>query len=138
MCLRITIAMKVAPGQFLLMAAGVSGLLAVAFGAFGAHGLRGRVSPDLLAVWHTAVEYQFWHTLALIACAILALRQPQLKGFVYSGCWFLAGIIIFSGSLYALTLTGLRWLGAVTPVGGVAFLVGWAVFIYAAGRTTLS
>lgn len=130
--------MKTAPGQYLLMAAGVCGLLAVALGAFGAHSLRGRVSPDLLAVWHTAVEYQFWHTLALIACGMLALRQPQLTGFVYSGWWFLGGIVIFSGSLYALTLSGQRWLGAVTPIGGVAFVVGWAVFIYTASRSTLS
>lgn len=101
-----------------------SALLAVAAGAFGAHALRARVTPDLLAVFETAARYQMYHALGLLAVAWAATRWPV--GSVRAAGWlFIAGTIVFSGSLYLLTLTGQRWLGAVTPLGGVLFLAGW-------------
>jgi len=101
--------------------AGVS----VAIGAFGAHGLKGRVPTELLAVYETGARYHFYHALALILLGILAetLSESYVKR---SGWALLAGIALFSGSLYVMTLTGERWLGAVTPLGGVAFMFGWA------------
>lgn len=116
-----------------LMIAAISGLLAVALGAFGAHGLKTRVSGDLLAVYHTGVEYHFYHTLALAVVGLLSLKLPQAQSLHWAGWLFTAGIVIFSGSLYLLTITGERWLGAVTPVGGMAFMGGWlalAVAVY--------
>ncbi|HZE76736.1 MAG TPA: DUF423 domain-containing protein [Gemmatimonadales bacterium] len=102
----------------------VSGLVAVAAGAFGAHGLRSRLSPDLLAVFETAARYQMYHALALIAVAWATTRWPGSLA-TWAGWLFTAGTLIFSGSLYALALSGLRWLGAITPLGGVCFLAGW-------------
>ncbi len=92
--------------------------LDVALGAFGAHGLKDRLTPELLAVFETGVRYQAYHALGLLMIA--ALRGPD------KAAWcFLGGIVLFSGSLYALALTGVRWLGAITPVGGLLFLAGW-------------
>src|SRR6478736_8322726 len=109
---------------FLLVGA-VAGLIAVGFGAFGAHGLRGRLSPDMLAVFETGVRYQMYHALAILATAALMSRLDGRAVHV-AGWSFTAGILIFSGSLYALALTGTTMLGAITPIGGVAFLAGWA------------
>lgn len=109
------------------------GLLGVAAGAFGAHSLRERLSPDLLAVFETGARYQMYHALALLAVAWAATRWPN-GWLVASGWLFVAGIVIFSGSLYLLSLTGLRWLGAITPLGGVAFIAGWACLALAAWR----
>ncbi len=107
--------------------------LAVAAGAFGAHGLRARLSPDILQVFETAARYQMYHGLALIAVGLIADRWPSpLLG--PAGWLFLAGIVLFSGSLYGLTLSGVRILGAITPIGGVAFLAGWALVALAAWR----
>lgn len=111
-----------------LMLGAVYGLLGVVFGAFGAHALRGRLSEDMLAVYRTAVEYQFWHALALLAVGLLA-RQAAGAWLTASGAAFALGVLIFSGSLYALALSGVRVLGAVTPLGGVALIVGWACLI---------
>jgi uncharacterized membrane protein YgdD (TMEM256/DUF423 family) len=116
---------------FLLLAA-LSGFAAVALGAFGAHGLKARLGTDLLAVYQTGVQYHFYHTLALLAVALLALQAPQLSSLRWSGWLFAAGILIFSGSLYVLALSGVRWLGAITPFGGVAFLGGWLLLAVAA------
>lgn len=102
----------------------LSGLVAVAAGAFGAHGLRSRLPPDLLAVFETAARYQMYHALALIAVAWATTRWPGSLA-SWAGWLFTAGTLIFSGSLYALALTGLRWLGAITPLGGLCFLAGW-------------
>ncbi len=110
---------------FLLLGA-LNGLLAVGFGAFGAHGLRARVTPDLLAVWNTGAQYHMYHALALLAVAVFAAHYPDAALLRAGGWLFLGGIVVFSGSLYLLAFTGLRWLGAVTPLGGVAFLAGWA------------
>lgn len=107
--------------------------IAVAAGAFGAHGLRARLDPDLLAVFETAARYQMYHALALLAVGWAAARWPG--GSAGAAGWlFVAGTVLFSGSLYVLTLTGVRWLGAITPLGGVAFLAGWAALAWAAWR----
>ena len=116
--------------NFLLFGA-VFGFLGVAFGAFGAHALRARLSPDMLAVFETGVRYQMYHALALLLVAAII---PRLGGWlvVAAGWLFTAGIVLFSGSLYLLALTGVTVLGAVTPVGGLAFLAGWACLAIAA------
>ncbi|HEX4883741.1 MAG TPA: DUF423 domain-containing protein [Casimicrobiaceae bacterium] len=107
--------------------------VAVALGAFGAHALKARLAPDLQAVWQTAVQYHAWHALALLGAGLLMLVRPDAAAGL--AAWlFVAGIVLFSGSLYALALTGVRGLGAVTPVGGVAFLAGWLAFAWAAWR----
>jgi uncharacterized membrane protein YgdD (TMEM256/DUF423 family) len=105
--------------------------LAVAFGAFGAHGLRNTLSADDLATFETGVRYQMYHGLALVAVAWAATHWESTLVTV-AGWSFVAGIVLFSGSLYMLVLTGPRWLGAVTPLGGVAFLVGWALLAWTA------
>jgi len=108
----------------------VSGLLGVAAGAFGAHALRQRLSPDLLAVFETGVRYQVYHALALFAVAWAATRWPGSQT-TWAGWLFIAGTVIFSGSLYALAISGTRWLGAITPVGGVCLLAGWLSLAWA-------
>ena len=113
-----------------LVLAGVNGFLAVALGAFAAHGLKSMLGPDLLATFQTGVQYHMYHTLALLAIGILALHFPSQSGLRIAGYLFLAGILIFSGSLYVLALSGIRWLGAITPIGGVAFLAGWAMLAW--------
>jgi uncharacterized membrane protein YgdD (TMEM256/DUF423 family) len=111
----------------------VSAAIAVAAGAFGAHGLRARVGPDLLAVWETAARYHLVHALALVAVgqAAQAWRSPALRA---AGALFVLGTLLFSGSLYVLVLTGVRALGAITPVGGVAFIGAWLCLAWAAWR----
>ncbi len=105
--------------------AGAAGmLLAVAFGAFGAHALRGRIGEDMLSVFETGVRYQAYHALALLALAAWAAQFESAAASGAAWC-FTAGIVVFSGSLYALALTGMRKFGAVTPVGGLLFLAGW-------------
>jgi uncharacterized membrane protein YgdD (TMEM256/DUF423 family) len=109
------------------------GFVAVAFGAFGAHALKARLSPEMLAIWKTANEYHFYHALALLLVGVLArqLRDPSLD--IAAAC-FLGGVLVFSGSLYALALSGTRWLGAITPIGGLLFLFGWAWLAWIAAR----
>jgi uncharacterized membrane protein YgdD (TMEM256/DUF423 family) len=111
----------------------VSAFLAVGAGAFGAHALRERLSPDLLDVFETAARYQIYHALALLAVAWAAGRWPG-TAIEFAGWLFLAGTVLFSGSLYLLSFTGARWLGAVTPFGGLAFLAGWLLFAWSALR----
>jgi len=117
---------------FLALGAFSAGL-AVAAGAFGAHGLRGRLSPELMAVFETAARYHMYHALALLAVAWAAGRLRG-RGVAAAGWLFVAGTLLFSGSLYLLALGGPAWLGAVTPLGGLCFLVGWAVLAWSAGR----
>lgn len=113
----------------------VAGFLGIAAGAFGAHGLRSRLSPDMLQVFETAVRYQMYHVVALLLTATVIGRLGGARLLSLAGWSFVAGILLFSGSLYALALTGVSALGAITPLGGVAFLVGWACLaIYAAAR----
>jgi uncharacterized membrane protein YgdD (TMEM256/DUF423 family) len=122
-----------APRLALILAATLL-FIAVAAGAFGAHALRASLAPDLLAVYQTAVQYHFWHALGLLAVGILLVLRPA-DGSLAAAAWLLvAGVILFSGSLYALALTGVRGLGAVTPFGGVALLGAWAMVIRAAWR----
>lgn len=115
---------------FLLIGA-LAGFLAVTFGAFGAHALRERLSPEMLAVFETGVRYHMYHALALL---LVSAMMPRLGGWliVTSGWLFTAGIVLFSGSLYVLAFTGITIFGAITPIGGLAFLAGWACLAIAA------
>jgi uncharacterized membrane protein YgdD (TMEM256/DUF423 family) len=107
------------------LAGAISAFLAVAAGAFGAHALRARITPDMLAVFETGVRYQMYHALALFAVA-WASNHWAGSPVRAAGWLFIGGTVLFSGSLYLLSLTGTRWLGAVTPFGGLLFLCGWA------------
>jgi len=110
------------------LAGAVFALIAVALGAFGAHALESRVEPADLEIWRTAVRYQMWHALALLLLAALHARWPGGGADVAGWAW-IVGILVFSGSLYALVGTGIRGLGAITPIGGLAFLIGWIALI---------
>jgi uncharacterized membrane protein YgdD (TMEM256/DUF423 family) len=121
------------PERIFFAAGAILALLSVAAGAFAAHGLKSRLSPDMLATFELAARYQMYHALALIACAWAWTRWPG-PAVMLAGTLFCAGIVLFSGSLYLLSLTGVRWLGAVTPLGGTAWLVGWAALAWAALR----
>ena len=115
---------------FLLVGA-LAGFIGVAFGAFGAHALRSRLSPEMLAVFETGIRYQLYHAFAVLT---VALATARLDGWMIraAGWSFTAGIVLFSGSLYVLALTGVTSLGAITPLGGLGFLIGWALLIAAA------
>jgi uncharacterized membrane protein YgdD (TMEM256/DUF423 family) len=111
----------------------LSGFIAVALGAFAAHGLKARLAPDLLGTFEVGVRYQMFHALALLAVAWAATRWPG--GAVTTAGWlFVAGTLLFSGSLYVLALSGTRWLGAVAPIGGAAFLAGWLCLAWGAWK----
>ena len=111
----------------------LSAFIAVALGAFAAHGLKSRLEPAMLATFETGVRYHMYHALALLAVGWACTRWPG--GAAQASGWlFVAGTVLFSGSLYALSLTGVRWLGAITPVGGVAFLAGWLCLAWAAWK----
>ncbi|HBO14388.1 MAG TPA: DUF423 domain-containing protein [Halieaceae bacterium] len=112
----------------------LAGLLAVALGAFGAHALRGRLDEYARGVFETAVQYHFYHALALALVGVLLLSQPATALLKSSGWLFLIGIAVFSGSLYLLAITGIKWLGAVTPLGGLAFIAGWGCLAAAAWK----
>ena len=118
--------------NFLLIGA-VLNFLGVAAGAFGAHALRSRLSADMLSVFETGVRYQMYHAFAMCAAA-WAFARWQRRIFAVGGWLFGAGILIFSGSLYVLALTGQRWMGAITPLGGLAFLAGWLCLAWGAAR----
>ena len=109
---------------------GLSGFLAVALGAFGAHGLRGTVEPSLLGVWQTAVQYQMFHALVLLVIVLAGSRQ-SLPLLTRAAQFMMAGTVLFSGSLYVLVLSGIKALGMVTPIGGVLFMLGWLVLSFA-------
>ncbi len=111
----------------------LSGAIGVAAGAFGAHALRARVEPRLLEVFETGARYQMYHAIAMLAAAWVVTRFPGSLANA-SGWLFLAGTVLFSGSLYAMTLTGIRALGAITPLGGVCFIAGWGCLALAAMR----
>jgi uncharacterized membrane protein YgdD (TMEM256/DUF423 family) len=117
----------------LIASGAINMLLAVAAGAFGAHALKSVLSPEMLAIWQTAVSYHMVHGLGLL---LIALLMPRIAGpwMPRAGSLMLAGIVIFCGSLYILALSGLRILGAVTPLGGLAFLLAWAMLAYATLR----
>ena len=117
------------------MLGAINGFLAVAFGAFAAHGLKTLISPGLLDVFQTGVEYQAMHALALLAVGLLG-RDGRSTALNLAGWSFATGILLFSGSLYLLALTDARWLGMVTPFGGTAFLLGWGALVWHAARST--
>lgn len=122
-------------GKAIIMAAGLSGALAVGLGAFGAHGLEEILTKTgRLDTFETAVNYHFYHTLGLLLIGILALVRPNWKSLKFVVWSFVAGIILFSGSLYILSLSGVTWWGAVTPLGGVGFIMGWLGLFYVALR----
>lgn len=117
--------------QVTVVIAAVYGFLGVGLGAFGAHALKARLMPEMLAVWKTAVEYQFYHALALMLVGLIAAQKPSIA-LTNSAICFALGVLVFCGSLYALALSGVRWLGAITPLGGLLFLAGWALLLWAA------
>lgn len=122
--------------RFTLVTAALLGALAVALGAFAAHGLKAVLSARLLDVFQTGVDYQFWHVGALLVTGLLQ-QKGNSRGLRISATAFLAGIVCFSGSLYVLALSGVHWLGAITPLGGTAFIIGWlslAVSIFQQGK----
>ena len=108
----------------------LNAFLAVALGAFGAHGLKSKVSVEMLTVWQTGVQYHMFHALGLILIGILIYLLPQIGPLRLSGWLLFAGIVLFSGSLYALVLSGVRALGIVTPIGGISFLLGWLLMAF--------
>jgi uncharacterized membrane protein YgdD (TMEM256/DUF423 family) len=109
----------------LLAAGAINAALAVAAGAFGAHGLRERLAPRALEIFETAARYHMYHALGMILCALVATRGATVTSAATAGWILQAGIVVFSGSLYALAVTDVKILGAITPIGGLAFLVGW-------------
>ena len=120
------------PARLFLALGAILALVAVGLGAFGAHGLKERLAPDMLAIWTTGVEYHVYHALGLLAVGLLAIRLPDSALLRTSGWLMAAGVLVFSGSLYALALSGMRVLGAITPLGGAAFLAAWVLFAMAA------
>lgn len=116
--------------KIVLSCAAFGAMLSVVLGAFAAHGLKSKLSENLLSTFQTGVQYQMYHSLALILLVILYRQMPQSL-LVYSAGFMFAGIILFSGSLYMLALTQVKWFGPITPLGGVCFIVGWALLIAA-------
>lgn len=119
---------------FFIIAGAINAFLAVAFGAFGAHALKEKLSEKYLAIWDTAVQYQMYHAIGLIVIGILMSSNiiGNVSQLSWAGYLMLAGIVIFSGSLYVLSLSGIGILGAITPIGGVAFLAAWVLVIVSA------
>ncbi|MEX1198846.1 MAG: DUF423 domain-containing protein [Pseudohongiellaceae bacterium] len=117
--------------HFVLAFAALNGFLAVSLGAFAAHGLRNTLSPDLLDTFQTGVQYHMYHALALFGVGLLMLHFPSQALLRYSALAFAIGLVLFSGSLYVLSLSGIRWLGAITPLGGIGFLAGWGLLVAA-------
>lgn len=117
--------------KLFLLLGSTSALLAVLLGAFGAHELKKQLSADMLAIFQTGVQYHFYHALGLLAVGLIATQILNSAAIKWSGWLMFAGILIFSGSLYLLSFTGHRWLGAITPIGGVAFIAAWVLLAYA-------
>ena len=115
-----------------VLAAAIALAAAVALGAFGAHAIKGRLAPESFAVYQTAVQYHFWHALGLLGVAILLGQWPTAQALAWSAWLLIAGLFLFCGSLYALALTGVSWLGALTPIGGGAFIAAWVILAWVA------
>ena len=125
--------------KLFIQLAALNGALAVMIGAFGAHALKARLTPELLSVYETGVQYHFWHSLALLAVGLLAFQLPDSRALMASGIAFIVGIILFSGSLYLLASTDIRQLGfmpvgLITPFGGVSFIIGWLLLLISSFR----
>ena len=118
-----------------LILGGFNAALVVLLGAFGAHALKARLSAEMLAIYQTGIHYHLFHALGLIAVGLVATQIPASAYLRWSGWLMLAGIILFSGSLYVLSVSGLRWLGMITPFGGVAFIAAWIVFVIAIAKS---
>ena len=119
--------------RFFFLSGAVAAFIAVALGAFGAHSLKTKLSADMLNIFEVGVRYQMYHALGLIAVAWATTRWPEAN-LNAAGWAFIVGIVVFSGSLYLLSITDVRWLGAITPIGGLAFLIGWAILVWSVGR----
>jgi uncharacterized membrane protein YgdD (TMEM256/DUF423 family) len=126
--------MRITAARLFLALGAVAAFAAVLLGAFGAHALREQLGPDAIALWRTAVEYHFYHALGLLAVGLAAMHLGESPLLKWSGWTMLAGLALFSGSLYLLSLSGARWLGAITPFGGVGFLAAWLLFAAAVLR----
>ena len=111
--------------RFCLLIAALALAAAVVLGAFGAHALKGHLSAEMLSIYQTAVQYHFWHALGLLGVGVLMSRSPGDSALRWVAWLLIAGLLLFSGSLYLLALTGATWLGAVTPLGGLAFIAAW-------------
>ncbi len=120
--------------KFCLIFGALAGMIAVMLGAFGAHALRARLAPDMLTVYQTAVQYHFWHALALLAIGMLMYHLPASAPLRWSGALMATGLVLFSGSLYLLAITGVRMLGVITPLGGVAWIIAWALLAWTVMR----
>lgn len=118
---------------FLLLGA-LSACIGVGMGAFGAHGLKSVLSPEMLAVYQTGVTYQMWHALGLIAIALIRRQAPESNLLHWAGWLMFTGIVLFSGSLYALAILNLKWLGMITPIGGLSFLIAWLLIVLFAAK----
>jgi len=119
-----------ASAQQLVSAGAILAFFGVALGAFGAHALKARLAADMLTVYQTGVQYHLWHALGVVLIGVLAQLLPASKWIPVAGWTMVAGIVIFSGSLYALSISGVRVLGAITPIGGVALLAAWLMLMY--------
>lgn len=117
--------------KLFLILGGINAALVVMLGAFGAHGLRAKLTAEMLAVYQTGVHYHLFHALGLLAVGLVATQIADSVWLKWSGWLMLAGIVLFSGSLYVLSVSGLRWLGMVTPFGGTVFILAWALFVTA-------
>ena len=120
--------------KLIIILAGMNGFLAVSIGAFAAHMLRDRLSPELLNTFQTGVQYHMYHALALLGIGVMMLNFPASNLLRISAYLMMAGIVLFSGSLYLLSITGIRWLGAITPLGGLCFLTAWALIVWFATK----
>jgi uncharacterized membrane protein YgdD (TMEM256/DUF423 family) len=118
-----------------LILGGINAALVVLLGAFGAHGLKARMTAEMLSVYQTGVHYHLFHALGLLAVGLVATQISGSAYLKWSGWSMLAGIILFSGSLYVMSVSGLRWLGIITPFGGVAFIVAWVLFVAAIAKS---
>jgi uncharacterized membrane protein YgdD (TMEM256/DUF423 family) len=117
--------------KIFLILGGINAALVVLLGAFGAHGLKARMTAEMLAVYQTGVHYHLFHALGLLAVGLVVTQISDSAYLRWSGWLMLAGIVLFSGSLYVLSVSGLRWLGMVTPFGGISFIVAWILFVVA-------
>jgi len=122
---------------FLLLGS-INAFLAVALGAFGAHGLRSKLSDEMLAIYQTGIQYHMFHAVGLMIVGLVFQWISNSSVMIWAGWSMAFGILIFSGSLYVLSISGLRWLGAITPVGGLGFLIGWLLFAYAVFKQSVS
>lgn len=120
--------------RLFVLAGSVAAALAVALGAFGAHALRARVAPDVLSTYHTAVQYHFYHALGLVLIGLIAFHLPGASALRLAGWLMLAGIVVFSGSLYLISIGAARWWGMLTPFGGAAFIAAWILVAVAVVR----